>query len=121
MRGAVMAIVAVLAATAALAQDDENNIDCAHAMVQRDLNFCADRDYRAADSQLNGMYRATMARLDPARRAKLLTDERAWIVTRDRQCSKEAAPERGGSIYPMVYSGCLTEKTKARIKVLQAQ
>jgi uncharacterized protein YecT (DUF1311 family) len=120
MRAATaIAVLALFAANTAHADDDEN-IDCAHAMVQRDMNICADRDYRAADAQLNGAYRAAMARLDVPGRERLKAEERDWIAERDRRCKAEAAEERGGSIFPMVYSGCLTEKTKARTKVLLA-
>lgn len=120
MRGAVIAIIAMLSATAVHAQDDES-IDCAHAMVQRELNICADRDYRAADARLNDVYHSVMVRLSGPAQDRLRNEERDWIAMRDRQCNAEAAPERGGTIFPMVYSGCLTEKTKARIKVLQSQ
>jgi uncharacterized protein YecT (DUF1311 family) len=120
MRAALAIAGALLLATApARAQDDES-VDCAHAMVQRDLNICADRDFRAADAQLNGAYRAAMARLDSDGRDRLRAEERDWIAGRDRHCNAEAAEERGGSIFPMVYSGCLTEMTKARTKVLLA-
>ena len=114
------AIGLTLLSAPAYAQDDER-IDCVHAMVQRELNICADRDFRASDAKLNDVYRATMARLSGPEQERLRDEERGWIAVRDRQCNEEAEPNRGGSIFPMVYSGCLAEKTKARIRVLQSQ
>ena len=121
MRVVVILLAAMLfAPTTASAQDDEQ-IDCKNAMVQRDMNICADRDFQAADRALNNTYKAVMARLDGPSREKLRVEERGWIARRDKQCKAEAAPEGGGSIYPMVYSECLTKKTNARVKELRAK
>lgn len=116
----ILLVGALFAATTARAQDDAQ-VDCKNAMVQRDMNICADRDFQAVDRVLNSTYKAVTTRLDGPGRDRLRLDERGWIVRRDKQCDAEAAEERGGSIYPMVLSECLTEKTRARIKVLKAQ
>ena len=121
MRVAVVIFVGVLfAVTTARAQDDEQ-VDCKNAMAQHDMNICADRDFQAADRNLNSTYKSVMARLDVPGRERLRAEERGWIVRRDKECNAEAAEERGGSIYPMVLSECLMEKTKARIKVLKTR
>ena len=43
------ALLAGLFASSTLAQD----VDCAKAYTQFDMNVCADQDYKAADAELN--------------------------------------------------------------------
>ena len=94
--------------------------DCNNPMDQSTMNICADKDYRAADKKLNDVYSKVMTALDDAGyRAKLKTAQRAWIQYRDTECTFEVAENEGGSIYPLVYSGCLTRLTGARTKELQ--
>lgn len=47
---------------------------------------CDARELRRQDARLNASYKAVMARLPPPRRAALRTDERNWILARDRTC-----------------------------------
>ena len=95
--------------------------DCNNPMDQSTMNICADKDYRAADKKLNDVYSKVMTALDDAGyRAKLKTAQRAWIQYRDTECTFEVAENEGGSIYPLVYAGCLTRLTGARTKELQA-
>ena len=47
---------------------------------------CNARELRRQDAWLNASYKAVMARLSPQRHAALRTDERNWIVARDRTC-----------------------------------
>jgi len=115
-----LATGAVLFCAGAAHADDDDKIDCAKAVVQYDLNVCADRAYQAADRKLNETYRAVMAGLGDAARTKLRAAQRKWIVSRDRECKAEAEGEEGGSLYPMTLSGCLADKTKARTKELQS-
>lgn len=110
------ALAAILFATAAAADD----IDCKNAMSQSAMNICADRDFRAADAKLNAAYAKLMAALDDGGfKTKLKTAQRAWIRFRDSECTFDTADNEGGSIHPMVYSGCLTRLTKERTKALE--
>ncbi|MGC9953534.1 MAG: lysozyme inhibitor LprI family protein [Rhizomicrobium sp.] len=119
IRPLVLAIPLVLLAASATA-GDADDVDCNNAMTQMDMNFCADKDYQAADNKLNDVYRKVMKALDDkAYQAKLKTAEKAWIQYRDAQCTFEDAQNEGGSIYPMEYSGCITRLTDARTKELQ--
>jgi uncharacterized protein YecT (DUF1311 family) len=55
--------------------------------------------------------------MDDAQAGKLLiAAERAWVAFRDAECEFDAADSIGGTIYPMIYSGCLERLTKARIE-----
>jgi uncharacterized protein YecT (DUF1311 family) len=88
---------------------------------QNGLNRCAEDSYKRADEALNAVYKETMQRLkDDAPTAKLLlAAQKAWIAFRDAECTFANAENAGGSIYPMVYAGCLERLTKARTKELE--
>jgi len=100
------------------ADDPFKDLDCTKATVQIELNYCANRDFEAADSKLNALYRGLFGQSDAKGRDRLKASERKWIAWRDKACTVETASDAGGSIAPMEYSNCLTEKTKARIKEL---
>jgi uncharacterized protein YecT (DUF1311 family) len=85
-----------------------------------DLNVCADNEYHVWDKKLNEAYRTAASQEDAHGRDLLKQSERAWIAYRDAECAHQANASEGGSIQPMEYSNCLTEKTKARIKELQS-
>ena len=76
--------------------------------------------FTKADAELNAVYRKLQIRKnDDAQAGKLLiAAERAWVSFRDAECEFDAADNLGGSIYPMVYSGCLERLTQARIDQL---
>ena len=105
----------------AAADDPFKNLDCKTAKVQMELNYCADRDFRSADKKLNTLYRKLLDSAEPNKRELLKAAERNWIGYRDSECALETASSEGGSIAPMEYSMCLTEKTEARIKELRRQ
>ncbi len=111
---------AVLLAAGAAHADSNPPVDCKNAVAQTDMNICADKDYRAADKLLNAAYAKAMAGLDAHNHDLLRAAQREWIKFRDAECTYESAQNEGGSIYPMVYSGCLTTLTGARTKQLKA-
>ena len=89
---------------------------------QNGLNQCADAAYKKADGALNGVYKEITRRLkDDAETTKLLVAaQRAWIAFRDAECAFSSSANAGGSIYPMVYAGCLKRLTEARTNELRA-
>lgn len=103
------------------ADDPFKDLDCTKATVQIELNYCANRDFEAADRKLNALYGALFGRSDAKGRERLKASERKWISSRDKACSEETSSDAGGSIAPMEYSNCLTENTRARIKELARQ
>ena len=119
-------------ATFAAAQDNEPEVDCDNAMTQMDMNICAHRDYETADTELNAVYKKAM---DAARemdvQAKdmgehyvgavnaLKRAQRAWIGYRDGQCELAGFAARGGSMEPMLVSGCLADLTRKRTAELK--
>ena len=123
MRAAlVLALFAAFPAYAGNPAPDDpfKGIDCKNAKVQMEMNYCADRDFQAADRKLNAAYRKLLGASDPKERELLKTAERNWIAYRDSECAYETAGSEGGSIQPMEYSICLTQKTEAHIKEIQS-
>jgi len=74
-----------------VAEDPFKGIDCKNAQVQMELNYCADRDFQAADKKLNATYRKLLDASDPKERELLKTAERNWIAYRDSECAYETA------------------------------
>ena len=122
-----MLIAGILAASPALAED---KIDCANAMAQMELNMCAYQEFEKADAELNAVWKQAKASADgldsqedeESRKGAakaLLAAQRGWIAYRDGACELAGWEAHGGSMEPMVVSGCLAEKTRARTKELQ--
>jgi len=123
----------MLSPSFAAAQDDEPEVDCENATTQMEMNICAGRDYRAADDELNAVYRKAVAAAETMDRELKDMDEqlvgavdalkrgqRAWIGYRDGQCDLAGFEARGGSMEPMLVSGCLADLTRKRTAELKA-
>jgi Uncharacterized protein conserved in bacteria len=103
--------------------------DCSKAVAQSDLNQCAAAEYEAADKQLNLVWKQAREKakeidsglegsLKGAEEA-LLAAQRGWIAYRDGHCKLAGFEARGGSMEPMLVSGCLAETTRLRTRQLQ--
>lgn len=90
------------------------------AQSQSAMNAAAARDAKGADRALNAQYNAVMSKLSPQSRLLLRDAQRGWIVFRDRQCAFESSGVKGGSAYPMVYSGCINRLTIERTRQIKA-
>jgi uncharacterized protein YecT (DUF1311 family) len=122
-----MALLCVVAASPAATQDEE--VDCENAMAQQDMNACAAKDYEAADVELNAVWKKARAAAkemdaeysDDLKGADdaLVAAQRGWIAYRDGQCDLAGFEARGGSMEPMLVSGCLADLTRKRTKELQ--
>ncbi|SDZ67071.1 lysozyme inhibitor LprI family protein [Pseudomonas sp. NFIX28] len=101
-----------------LAQAD----DCANATTQAAMNQCAAEQHKAADKELNTLYQRINQRLEdnPDRKKLLLGAQRAWVAFRDAECGFAASGVAGGSVYPLLYSNCTTELTKARVEAFKS-
>lgn len=119
------ALVAALLPGRAPAQE----VDCANAMTQRDMNLCAARAYDAADAELNRVWRAVITELRrwdqylpegaaPAEET-MRQAQRAWIPFRDAACEAESYMARGGSMQPLLRFGCLVRLTERRTEDLR--
>jgi uncharacterized protein YecT (DUF1311 family) len=111
---------------------------CNDAQTQLAMNMCAELDFERADAELNAAWREAIAgtrisdreidRQSDRRQtgeAKMREAQRAWLIFRDAQCTVEGYDEaRGGSMEPMVYSGCrarLTRERTAQLRGSQSQ
>lgn len=116
----------ILLAAPSVAQE----IDCATAMAQQDLNHCAHADWQVADADLNQAYAAAMDLMRqwdeglPAEEqggaAALKEAQRAWITFRDKACAAEGYAMKGGSAEPLLVYGCMARVTEERASHLWA-
>lgn len=116
-----LSMLSIHSSSAATTDDRFKGTDCNKAQTQMELDYCAGKDFEAQDKKLNALYRKLMAGYDAKNQSLLRTAEKNWLAYRDSECAFETAESEGGTIHPMESSLCLTEKTKARIKELQAQ
>lgn len=111
----------------------EPQVDCENPQYQIEMNFCAGKEYEVADASLNAQWKLTVAALkardadidrsydtQPTHYETLLAAQRAWIAYRDQHCLSESFAARGGSMAPMLHSGCMTRLTEARTTELKA-
>jgi uncharacterized protein YecT (DUF1311 family) len=126
----VIALASLQIPVQAAEQDSasETGIDCKTAASTPAIEFCASRDYRAADLRLNDAYRAVVASIDkadvpPEARAKwhnaLVEVQRRWIAFRDAECALTGYEWYGGTGRAGAETTCLTQLTKSRIEALQ--
>jgi uncharacterized protein YecT (DUF1311 family) len=124
-------ILALLLFSSSIAADPE--IDCDNQRYQVEMNYCAGKDYEVADVALNAQWKLTVATMrerdktidrrydtQPTHYDALLAAQRAWLTYRDQHCLNEGFAARGGSMGPMLHSGCMARLTKARTAELQA-
>jgi uncharacterized protein YecT (DUF1311 family) len=113
-------------------QNDNQDVDCNNAQSQADMNYCADQDFQKADKQLNDVYKQALksqADLDKESASinpdyvgavkALKKAQRAWIDYRDGQCEGVGYQAAGGTMQPMLISGCEADLTNKRVKELQ--
>lgn len=127
--GIYCAVVMMTCSVAALA-DEAPKINCENATATVELNFCAERDFDAADAELNKVYAealkaipdmATEAPYDAKGwEAALRASQRAWVAYRDAECNDHVAMFwTGGSGATSDIIGCKEEMTRARTKELK--
>jgi uncharacterized protein YecT (DUF1311 family) len=106
-------LLATTGLTFAADSDDEP------VQTQAEMNQEAAADFQKADAELNQIYKQVRAGLDADGQAKLKTAQRAWLAYRDAEAELEAAPNEGGSIYPMIVANVKARLTEARVKELK--
>jgi uncharacterized protein YecT (DUF1311 family) len=123
-----MLLTLLLTATS-LARAEEKR-DCANAITQSDMNQCASIDFDEADKELNAIWktaRETARKLDEQQHEgdmkgaeqALLAGQRGWIAYRDGHCELAGWEAHGGSMEPMLVSGCKAELTRERTRQLK--
>lgn len=120
-----LSLAALIASSPAQAE-----IDCANVATTVEMNFCAEKDYTAADKALNAAYASAIASIRTRDLEKpydaasfegaLRNAQRAWIAYRDYDCRDLVAHEwSGGSGATSAILLCMTEKTIQRTKELK--
>jgi len=109
-----MAAILLVTPCAIHAAGDEEPVQ-----TQAEMNQEAAADFQKADATLNKIYKKVRAALDEAGQAKLKAAQRAWLAYRDAEAELEAAPNEGGSIYPMIIANVKARLTDARVKELE--
>ncbi|EJM88493.1 MULTISPECIES: lysozyme inhibitor LprI family protein [unclassified Pseudomonas] len=111
----------LLALTPLLFTTVAHAVDCDNATDQATMNQCAAQQNKAADKELNALYQQINARLkdSPESKKQLIGAQRAWIGFRDAECRFSASGVEGGSVYPLIYSNCITDLTKARVEAFK--
>jgi uncharacterized protein YecT (DUF1311 family) len=119
-----LAALLLLAAPAAAQQ-----VDCANAQVQVEINFCAEQGWLRADAELNRVWGrakdmaqsldAGLPRQQQGIWQALLDGQRAWITYRDKTCEAAGGFMRGGSAESMLIYGCREQMTWTRVDELE--
>jgi probable HAF family extracellular repeat protein len=103
--------------------------DCSDGGEQ-EMVACVVAEYKAADLELNRLYKQVKDQISTEEQKSLIVAQRAWIKRRDAQCASEMGPSDGDAdtqlgTSSLLYSGqmnnCLARLTLARIKALKAQ
>jgi len=82
--------------------------DCAKAETEVERAICYVKELANLDLQLSATYKSLLSELPTAKRDALKSEQRAWLVSRDRQCE----PYKG-------WVGCLRDSYQERINELR--
>lgn len=102
------------------AQAPEKKKDsCEHPTTTVEMQECALKKYRAADTELNAAYQVLVDKIKSAsyqNGQRLVATQKAWIKFRDANADFEASFYDGGSIKDQIRLDALTRMTQARTK-----
>ena len=94
------------------------DIQCNYEGTQQEMNACAFQEYENEDKLLNEKYKKVMQSLPKKQQDQLRKEQRLWLKNRDPLCKEEAKENEGGSIWPLIFYGCLGSATKQRTEAL---
>lgn len=114
MKRFLLALSGLLLSSAALADE------CDKAQTQLDLNQCYDAQYKKDDLTLNQTYKKVFSIATDEQKDLLKQAQLAWIKVRDADCKFIRSGTEGGSVSPMIYSQCLSDRTKERTAFLES-
>ncbi len=115
----------MIMATAALM--GVQDVNCTDPQDQSSMNICAHRAYQEADAELNRVWPQTLRRAQQLDREsaegeaerRLRDAQRTWIAFRDAHCKVAGLDALGGSMEPLLVSGCLKDLTERRTHELR--
>ena len=117
----IILIVALLLSSISIAGQKPKDDPCPNAQSQLEMNQCAGNAYKAADGELNQVYRKLVAMLDAEDKVQLKGAQTAWLKYRDAHCEFVGDQYKGGSIRPMIHAFCLADVTRNRTTELKGQ
>jgi uncharacterized protein YecT (DUF1311 family) len=82
--------------------------------VTNALDNCFAKAYKAADDQMNQLYKQIRQVLTPDEQQQLLAAQRLWLQLRDVTCKAESDLYKGGDAESPAYAACLEEETRQR-------
>lgn len=85
------------------------------AYTQADMNYAAQQKYLVWDEALNQLWRDLKGLLSEAEMRRLTNEELQWIQDKEAAALEAAAEYEGGSIYPSIYYGVLSDLTRQRV------
>ncbi|MGV8125238.1 MAG: lysozyme inhibitor LprI family protein [Candidatus Xenobiia bacterium LiM19] len=89
------------------------------AQSQSQMNRDAQDRYKKSDAELNNVYKQLISRVAKEQKNALIDAQLAWIKFRDANSACWASPNKGGSIYPLIYFGRMKKMTEARTAELR--
>ncbi len=110
------ASLAALAALGCASPSSAQSFDCRKASTPNEKLICANKPLSALDDSLAATVREAFTR-SPERKARILAEERNWIVLRDKQCA--ATPGQDIDEQKVTAVGCLTGAYLERIQALR--
>ena len=121
IKRAIILILALLLSSISIAGQKPKDDPCPNAQSQLEMNQCAGNAYKAADGELNQIYRKLVAMLDAEEKVQLKGAQTAWLKYRDAHCEFVGDQYKGGSIRPMIHAFCLADVTRNRTTELKGQ
>lgn len=121
IKSSIILIVALFLSSISIAGQKPKDDPCPNAQSQLEMNQCAGNAYKAADGELNQVYRKLVAMLDAEGKAQLKVAQTAWLKYRDAHCEFVGDMYKGGSIRPMIHAFCLADVTRNRTTELKGQ
>ncbi|MGD1938688.1 MAG: lysozyme inhibitor LprI family protein [Cyanophyceae cyanobacterium] len=97
----------------------QSQLSCDDPQTQQELNRCAFQTLTRENQRLNNTYRELFPNLSEQRQKLLRNSQVAWAAYRDRECRFYDSSAEGGSLQPLLSSGCKARLTRDRTQLLQ--
>ncbi|NEO87548.1 MAG: DUF1311 domain-containing protein [Spirulina sp. SIO3F2] len=78
------------------------------------INICEHERWAVSDRALNETYQALYPNLAKPQQAQIIRAQQAWVRFRDAECELYSSYAEGGSMQPMLRSGCMANLTDDR-------
>ncbi len=99
----------------------DSSEDCGSFNTQTEMNMCAKRNADAASAQLEYVKSFITESLTDTARTSLASSESAWMRFRDLDCGFARDQFTGGSMAPLIYGDCLSNRNLSRTRELAGE